>query len=231
LALLTRETGKWKFPNASKPPKAKSAKSFTALVRRQGHIALAEKLLVEPPRNGLTGVMLDKKWNNRNAHLRVLHRLVAQVRKIDRRWMRNSHRVAERVITSPNRIAHCGVQRLDRKLQRVYPGFCCKQKVIEEMALVAENIHDKCVQPARAGRRRGATRNPAPAHLVEAERKNQGARGICPDAACGLPRNFDRLREFSTRALQAKTEMVEANLRLVISIAKNTRTVACRSST
>ena len=34
-------------------------------------------------------------------------------------------------------------QKLDRKLQDTFPKFFYKQKVIEEMALVAENIHDK----------------------------------------------------------------------------------------
>ena len=45
------------------------------------HIALAEKLLAEPPRERFDRVILDKKVDNRNAHLRVLRRLVAQVRE------------------------------------------------------------------------------------------------------------------------------------------------------
>src|ERR1035441_4458749 len=47
------------------------------------HIALAEKLLVEPPRERFDRVILDKKVDNRNAHLRALRRLVVQVREID----------------------------------------------------------------------------------------------------------------------------------------------------
>jgi RNA polymerase primary sigma factor len=186
------------------------------------HIALAEKLLVEPPRERFDRVILDKKVDNRNAHLRALHRLVAQVRKIDREvdekytaW-RNAHN------KSKQHRALAAFKRLDRKLQRVFPGFCCKQKVIEEMALVAENIHDKLQYSLRALADAEAQReSSAQRHLVEAEQQKIKAleefvRMPHPDYLG----TFDRLREFSTRALQAKTEMVEANLRLVISIAK-----------
>jgi len=186
------------------------------------HIALAEKLLVEPPRERFDRVMLDKKVDNRNAHLRALHRLVAQVRKIDREvdakytaW-RNAHNKSRQ-----NR-ALAAFKRLDRKLQRVFPGFCCKQKVIEEMALVAENIHDKlryslhALADAEAQRESSAQR-----HLVEAEQqKIKALEEFVRMPHADYLGTFDRLREFSTRALQAKTEMVEANLRLVISIAK-----------
>jgi RNA polymerase primary sigma factor len=186
------------------------------------HIALAEKLLVEPPRERFDRVILDKKVDNRNAHLRVLHRLVVQIRTIDREvdekytaW-RNAHN------KSKSNRALAAFKRLDRKLQKVFPGFCCKQKVIEEMALVAENIHDKlryslhALADAEAQRESSAQR-----HLVEAERQKIKAL----EEFVRMPHvdylgTFDRLREFSTRALQAKTEMVEANLRLVISIAK-----------
>jgi RNA polymerase primary sigma factor len=186
------------------------------------HIALAEKLLVEPPRERFDRVMLDKKVDNRNAHLRALHRLVAQVRNIDREvdeqytaW-RNMHNKSRQ-----NR-ALAAFKRLDRKLQKLFPGFCCKQKVIEEMALVAENIHDKlryslhALADAEAQRESSAQR-----HLVEAEQqKIKALEEFVRMPHADYLGTFDRLREFSTRALQAKTEMVEANLRLVISIAK-----------
>ena len=186
------------------------------------HVALAEKLLVELPRERFDRVILDKKVDNRNAHLRTLHRLVAQIRKIDREvdekytaW-RNAHNKSKQ-----NR-ALAAFKRLDRKLQRVFPRFCCKQKVIEEMALVAENIHDKLQYSLRALADAEAQReSSAQRHLVEAERQKIKAL----EEFVRMPHAdylgiFDRLREFSTRALQAKTEIVEANLRLVISIAK-----------
>jgi RNA polymerase primary sigma factor len=186
------------------------------------HIALAEKLLVEPPRERFDRVILDKKVDNRNAHLRALHRLVVQVHEIDREvdekytaW-RDAHNKSKQ-----NR-ALAAFKRLDRKLQGVFPRFCCKHKVIEEMALVAENIHDKLQYSLRALADAEAQReSTAQRHLVEAERQKIKALEEfvrMPHAA--YLGTFDRLREFSTRALQAKTEMVEANLRLVISIAK-----------
>ena len=186
------------------------------------HIALAEKLLAEPPRERFDRIILDKKVDNRSAHLRVLHRLVAQIREMDRlvdeqytAW-RDSHHKATR-----NRLL-AAFKRLDQKLQRVFPKFCCKHKVIEEMALVAENIHDKLQYSLRALAETEAQReSSAQQHLAEAERqKIRALEEFVRMPHVDYLQAFDRLRECSTRALQAKTEMVEANLRLVISIAK-----------
>ena len=40
------------------------------------HIALAEKLLADPPRERFDRVVLDKKVDSRDAHLRALRRLI-----------------------------------------------------------------------------------------------------------------------------------------------------------
>ena len=104
----------------------------------------------------------------------------------------------------------------------MFPKFRFKQKVNEEIALVAENIHDKLQYTLRALADAQNTReSAAQKHLVEAERQKLRAleEFVRMPAADFLPA-FDRLRDAATRALQAKTEMVEANLRLVISIAK-----------
>jgi RNA polymerase primary sigma factor len=186
------------------------------------HIALAEKLLAEPPRERFDRVVLDRKVNSRDAHLKMMRRLIARVRAVDQEvdrhfnhW-RDAHQHAKRTRE------HAGFEKLDKKLQALFPQFNFKQKVVEEMAMVAENIHDKLQYSLRAlTDAQNQRESSAQKHLVEAEQ--QTLRAL--EEFVRMPHHdfllaFDRLRDAAAHALQAKTEMVEANLRLVISIAK-----------
>src|ERR1044071_8385090 len=108
------------------------------------HIALAEKLISEPPKERFDRVILDKKIESRDNHLRALRKLVKDLRIID-----------QQVDDQYAEWQHCGqkgskkdkvfkdFKTVDERLQRTFPKFYYKQKVIEEMALVADNIHDK----------------------------------------------------------------------------------------
>ena len=186
------------------------------------HIALAEKLLADPPRERFDRVVLEKKVDSRDAHLRSLRRLIERVRQVDSNvdgkytdW-RNAHAKDKR------HRALAAFKQADKKLQATFQKFCFKQKAVEEMTLVAENIHDKLQYSLRALADAESQReSSAQAHLVEAEKqKILALEEFVRMSAGDFLKAFDLLREFSTQALQAKTEMVEANLRLVISIAK-----------
>jgi RNA polymerase primary sigma factor len=185
------------------------------------HIALAEKLLAEPPRERFDRVILEKKVDSRDAHLRSLRKLVAQVREMDQAVdaKYNAWRDAQGQSKSQ---ALAAFKRADRKLQATFAKFCFKQKVIEEMVLVAENIHDKLQYSLRAHADAETQReSSAQQHLVEAEKyKIRALEEFVRMPYENYLKAFDQLREFSTHSIQAKTEMVEANLRLVISIAK-----------
>jgi RNA polymerase primary sigma factor len=93
---------------------------------------------------------------------------------------------------------------------------------MEEMALVAENIHDKFQSSLRAisdfEKQHDARASQA---LIHAEqRKIQALEEFVRLPHQDFLKSFAQLKAAAARALQAKTEMVEANLRLVISIAK-----------
>jgi len=185
------------------------------------HIALAEKLISEPPKERFDRVIVDKKIEGRENHLKDLRRLVKNVREIDQQvdekyadWQ-NGPKARKDKFQSD-------FKKIDHKLQTTFPKFYYKQKVIEEMALVAENIHDKIQASLHAVEEFEKHRKSAQQQsVIESEHRKVGAL----EEFVRMPfreylHAYDQLKHFAAKALQAKTEMVEANLRLVISIAK-----------
>ena len=185
------------------------------------HIAIAEKLLSEPPKERFDRVVVDKKVANREGHLKDLRNLIKKVRLLDAEvdekyleWQKAPQKNREKVLAL--------FRRSDKKLQDTFQKFYYKQKVLEDMIVVAGNVHEKF----QASLRR--------IHELEAHRKSAEQQSALHgehskiqalELFVRMPREdfykmFDQLKRAADRAHQAKTHMAEANLRLVVSVAK-----------
>ena len=179
----------------------------------RAHLDLAEKLT--EGRERFDRVILDKKIESRERYMKMLPRLCRQVEKLSKsisqqyeQFLRNSSKKQTKKLKS--------FQRAVASLQNYYPKFYFKQKVTEEFVHLADEQYHLLLhlQTEMAKCPRERKKHLA---LVAKARELEKSLWLSFD---GYAEQYETLKGWLRQALRAKTEMVEANLRLVISIAK-----------
>jgi RNA polymerase primary sigma factor len=180
---------------------------FTA----RAHLDLAQKLA--EGRERFDRVILDKKIESRERYMKMLPRLCKQVDKLG---LMITAQYAQLNSAKKETRKLKGFQKALSSLQRLYPKFYFKQKVTEEFVHLADDHYRSLVQlqSEMAKHRRGSGSN-SPLNLKARELENTLWLSLDQYA-----QQYQELKSWMRNALRAKTEMVEANLRLVISIAK-----------
>jgi RNA polymerase primary sigma factor len=182
---------------------------FTA----RAHLDLAQKLT--EGRERFDRVILDKKIESRERYMKILPRLCKQVEKLGDAITQNYAKLSSNSSKKDTKGLKA-FQRTLASLQRLYPKFYFKQKVTEEFVHLADEHYRTLlnVQTEMAKHRRSSgVRSPVGIKSRELEKSVW----LSLDE---YSEQYQSLKDWLRKALRAKTEMVEANLRLVISIAK-----------
>ena len=178
----------------------------------RAHLDLAQKLL--EGRERFDRVILDKKIESRERYMKLLPKLIHQVETL-------ADEVATLYIKhgrsgkSDSKNDKSAFGKAHETLQKLYPKFYFKQKVTEEFVHQADEtarmLHHLVAEAAKQGEGEG---------LIDYKAKLKELELRLWQTPKQFDEEYEELKKWLRKALKAKTEMVEANLRLVISIAK-----------
>ena len=172
------------------------------------YLDLAQKLLEGKER--FDRVIQDKKIESRERYMKLLPKMISSLEE----GAKEAAESYESFLSSGGKNVeskpYLEFKKSHTLLQKNFPKFFFKQKVTEEFVQLAEETA-KTVSKIRDSRRKGAKEADTALKAQQLETW-MGTDEFLSD--------YQELRLWMRRALRAKTEMVEANLRLVISIAK-----------
>ena len=186
------------------------------------HAAIAAKLLAEPPTERFDRIVVDSKVASREKHLETLRGLVKKIAALDAladegyaEWQKAASAARrERILVE--------LQKIDRKIEETLPKFFFKQRVLEDMIVVAGNTHGKFQTGLQ--RIQELEGYPKSAQQQKALRQERDKLLVLEQFVRGPQQEFSeiytKLHRAEEVARQARHHMAEANLRLVVSIAK-----------
>jgi RNA polymerase primary sigma factor len=179
----------------------------------RAHLDLARKLL--EGRERFDRVILDKKIESRERYMKNLPRLCKQVEQLSASATRHFFELA-RDFSRKASHKRRGLQKTMVALQRIYPRFYLKQRVTEEFVHLADEAHHTSLylQNELAKNPRGKKKR------LQLQNKMRELETSVWFSLSDYAEEYRTLKTWLRQAFKAKTEMVEANLRLVISIAK-----------
>jgi RNA polymerase primary sigma factor len=179
----------------------------------RGHLELARKLL--EGRERFDRVILDKKIESRERYMKNLPRLCKQVEQLSASVSRHFSDLAREFSKKASQKRRA-LQRTMAILQRIYPRFYLKQRVTEEFVHLADEAHHTSLylQTELAKNPRSKKRR------LQLQNKVRELETSLWFSLSDYAEEYRTLKSWLRQAFKAKTEMVEANLRLVISIAK-----------
>ena len=191
----------------------------------RAYLELAQKL--QEGRERFDRVILDKKIESRERYMKQLPKLCA-----------NLENAANQCATAyKSYVAHGGknhdtksfheFKKAHDAIQRIYPKFFFKQKVTEEFVHLADESHrliqqwtDELTKSHKPHKGHAHNGNHTAASGIDYAAKLREQQMRTWLSSEEFLAEYQELKLWLKKALKAKTEMVEANLRLVISIAK-----------
>ena len=187
----------------------------------QEHLLLAHRLV--NGRERFDRAVLDKNIDSRERYLRALQKLCLQVERADRDVARLHHQLIRPRL--PRRTQDKLLRRFreaNAALEAFFPEFAYKPKVLEDLVGKSEEMHTTTQRTFEEIKRlEGARRTRATWHSLRLhQHKLRDLERQLRMPVADYLRQFVQMKDWAQKALRAKTDMAEANLRLVISIAK-----------